>query len=102
MSTTTNVDGVITSTGNLQVITSSTQYGVHTFRLVEPISALDYSVVRIVTGFNNPPPGSHFIVTLNSDSFIGFDYMDNLGLPSAPAILRFYGKGIILQPDGNN
>ena len=64
MITTTNVDGVITSTGNLEIIESNTQVGVHILRLVEPIRVLDYSVVRIVTGFINPQPEYHFLVAL--------------------------------------
>ena len=57
MSVLTHTPGVYTSTGNLQVIISNTLYGVHVLKLVEPIIIPVDSVVKILTGFNNPPPG---------------------------------------------
>ena len=97
MSTTTNVDGVITSRGNLQFI-DLLDDGIRVFRLIDSIPVPEQSVVRIMTGFNNPPPGRSFLVNTTHLSHIGFEYLNHVGFPYAPTALMFRGQEIIRQP----
>ena len=67
----------------------------HVLRVIDPISVLQQSEVRIVTPFINPAPGQTFsIIAFNNASNVAFTPIGNFGLPYEQTVLKFRGAGL--------
>ena len=67
----------------------------HVLRVIDPISVLQQSEVRIVTPFINPPPGqSYSIMALDNATILAFIPLGNFGLPYEQTVLRYRGTGL--------
>ena len=86
MSTTTFANGVWTSRDNIEIVPGGMLelpgVDMHLLRVIDPISVLQQSEVRIVTPFTNPPPGQTFsMMAFNTASNVAFTPIGNFGLP---------------------
>ena len=86
MSTTTFANGVWTSRDNIEIVPGVMLelpgVDMHLLRVIDPISVLQQSEVRIVTPFTNPLPGQTFsMIAFNTASNVAFTPIGNFGLP---------------------